>query len=666
MSDDIFNIQKVEVQEDRWPWTNEWLKDKRAGLSNEQCKEIDIKANDKFAEISRISNGLGEEYTPDSQRKWQLDVDHRFLNKIVEEVVGRHDLNSAAAVDSSNKSTAVFVAGSTNQSDVMKSADQDSAAKKESSRSSNVAAGAVVVSQSNKDKSDQSQSSSDSDSDEKESKKSKKSQGKVDQEKESSRGSNVAAGAVVSQSSQSTEEDEEEEKKKKRKAEQESSTSDQAAASSTDSSSKDNSDGSKGGKSGSGYQSSGAKDRNVVIVPAVLESTPEEEYVYMNSAPSKISKGQTDNLLAQFKNYGMPIGLPGGTRSKDKNMAKNAIFAFEEADSIIVNENKGALEITFNGNCEREKYVEIKHNCFVRVDYDNQTGVVNVVKDKVFHKVDDEYREIDLKKTGGLFGKSDLEKELGNKQDYKDVKKSLKDLKIIACSNPTPVEGLVYEDQPRAQVAAMADGKTHGSRLSNVQKVGLAVALAAVGTVAILSGVGVVPGIGALMGAGGLITSGVSAAATATASGTTLAANTIASGVVTAANAVGNGLTSSAVKHAAHVVSDGVVMASNKTADGVVMVANKTADGTVMAANTVASHTPQVFKNAANVVADGSVMAANKTADGTVMAANKAASGVVSASKSAYAIPVAAGMAGVALGASAASVYKDSKNSNER
>ena len=43
------------TEEKRWPWTNKWLDYQRdkLGLNEEQCKEIEKKANEKFAEMVR-------------------------------------------------------------------------------------------------------------------------------------------------------------------------------------------------------------------------------------------------------------------------------------------------------------------------------------------------------------------------------------------------------------------------------------------------------------------------------------------------------------------------------------------------------------------------------------------------------------------------------------
>ena len=274
----------------------------------------------------------------------------------------------------------------------------------------------------------------------------------------------VAVASMSADVSETVIEDESEEIKKRRKIAEENSASNQSSDQVTESkvtiSKKD--------------KLVAEKSPNQATLPFGIGAIANASVISDASEKAKTHKGnltkhQAEELLGQFKNYGMSVGFSGGTRSKVRELAENTTFLFDYKDKLVSNVNNGVVELTFNGNCANRHYVELKNGCYVGIDYDSKTGAVKILKDVLFHKGGDRFDTIDLKKTGGFFGKSDLEKVLGRKDTAEDVKKSLKDFKLIACSNPNPVDGIDPESQPRRQTAAMVDGKSHGSQLTTGQ-----------------------------------------------------------------------------------------------------------------------------------------------------------------------------------------------------
>ena len=256
----------------------------------------------------------------------------------------------------------------------------------------------------------------------------------------------------------------------------------------------------------------------------------------------------------------------------------------------------------------------------------------------MFHKSGDQFDPIDLKKTGGFFGKSDLEKVLGSKDTAEDVKKSLKDFKLIACSNPNPVDGIDPESQPRRQTAAMVDGKSHGSQVTTGQKIALAVGLAVVGVGAALTGVGILFGGAVITAAAGVAISAVSKAGVAAASGVVVAANIVATNTVLAANQVASGT----VHLVNHIAQSNPILPPHD----ITSVANNSFDK-------VAS----VFTNLGNDVASGTLHVADKVASGVKDVANNPLTAPV-------AIGVGAGLVGGVTAVAAAS-HQSNKASHQ-
>ncbi len=474
------------TEEKRWPWTNKWLDYQRdkLGLNEEQCKEIEKKANEKFAEMVR-ENVL--DYSDETKKRIHNDIEHIYLHNIVESVI-KYTPQDIINAHSESAVVSESFAESKKSNQVMKN-DVLSNSKKTNELNPKVSKDVDAVS--------------------------------------------MSAADV----SETISEDELEELKKRRKIAEENSASNQSSGQVSES--KVN--------ISKKYNLVEEKSPNQATSPFGIRAIANSSVISDASEKAKTYKGnltkhQAEELLGQFKNYGMSVGFSGGTRSKVRGLAETTTFLFDYKDKLVSNINNGVVELTFNGNCANRHYVELKNGCYVGIDYDSKTGAVKILKDVLFHKSGDQFDHIiDLKKTGGFFGKSDLEKVLGSKGAAEDVKKSLKDLKLIACSNPNPIEGIDAENQPRRQVTAMVDGKSHGSQLTTGQKIALAAGLLAVGVGAALTGVGILFGGAALVAASGVAISAVSNAGVAASSGVVAAANIVATNTVFAANQVASG-----------------------------------------------------------------------------------------------------------------------------
>jgi hypothetical protein len=380
----------------------------------------------------------------------------------------------------------------------------------------------------------------------------------------------------------------------------------------------------------------------VVANSSVISDASEKSTTHKGN----LTKHQVEELLGQFKNYGMSVGFSGGTRSKVRDLAENTTFSFDCKDEPVLKLNNGVVKLTLNGNCGNRHYVKLKNDCYVGIDYDSKTGAVKILKDVLFHTNTSGDRLdhiVDLKKTGGFFGKSDLEKVLGSK-GAADVKKSLKDLKLIVCSNPNLIDGIDPESQPRRRTAAMVDGKSHGSQLTTGQKIALAVGLVVVGVGAALTGVGILFGGAAITAAAGVAISAVSKAGVAAASGVVVSSNIVATNTVLAANQVASG-----TLHLVNHVASGTLHVADKVASGTLHVADKVASGTLHVADKVAS---------------GTLHVADDVASGTLHVADKVASGVKDVANNPLTAPVAIGV-GVGLVGGVAAVAASSHQSNK-
>lgn len=534
----------------RWPWTDKWLDCQRdeLRLNEEQCKEIEKKANEKFAEMVR-ENVL--DYSDETKKRIHDDIEHKYLHNIVESVIKCTPQDIINAHSESAVVSESF-AESKKSNQVMKN-DFASDSKKTSELNSKAV-------------------------------------------------KDVAVASMSADVSETVIEDESEEIKKRRKIVEESSASNQSSDQVTESkvtiSKKDK----------LVAEKSPNQATNQATLPFEIGAITNASVISDASEKAKTHKGnltkhQAEELLGQFKNYGMSVGFSGGTRSKVRELAENTTFLFDCKDKVVSKVNNGVVELTFNGNCANRCYVELKNGCYVGIDYDSKTGAVKILKDVLFHKDGDRLDPIDLKKTGGFFGKSDLEKVLGRKDTAEDVKKSLKDFKLIACSNPNPVDGIDPESQPRRQTAAMVDGKSHGSQLTTGQKIALAVGLAVVGVGAALTGVGILFGGSAITAAAGVAISAVSKAGVTAASGVVVAANIVATNTVLAANQVASGTV--------HLVNH--IGQSNPTLP--------TRDITSVANNSF-DKVASVFTNLGNDIASGSKNVGEKIASGATNLGN--------------------------------------------
>jgi hypothetical protein len=394
---------------------------------------------------------------------------------------------------------------------------------------------------------------------------------------------------------------------------------------------------------------------------SVISDASEKAKTYKGN----LTKHQAEELLGQFKNYGMSVGFSGGTRSKVRALAETTTFLFDYKDKLVSNINNGVVELTFNGNCANRHYVELKNGCYVGIDYDSKTGAVKILKDVLFHKSGDQFDHIvDLKKTGGFFGKSDLEKVLGSK-GAADVKKSLKDLKLIACSNPNPIDGIDPESQPRRRTAAMVDGKSHGSQLTTGQKIALAVGLSVVGVGAALTGVGILFGGAAVAVAGGVAISTISNAGVAAASGVVAAANIVATNTALAASQGVSG-TLHLVNHIGqsnailptHDITSVANNSFDKAAGVFTNLGNDIASGTKNVGEKIASGTANLGNDIANQFGNTS----GQTSSVAASSYATLASGVKDVANNPLTVPVAIGVgagiagAGLAAGVKAAAV----------
>lgn len=529
------------VEEKKWPWTNKWLDYQRNKLSftEEQCKEIEKKANEKFAEMVRENVSY---YSDETKKRIHDDIEHIHLYGIVESVTKYNPQDIINANFESDVASKSFNENK-KSNQVMKN-DVFSNSKKTNELNPKLTKDVDAVS--------------------------------------------MSAADV----SETISEDELEELKKRRKMAEENLASNQSSGQVSESkvniSKKYNLVEEK-----SPNQATSPFGIRAIANPSVLSDASERSA----NRKGNLTKHQAKELLGQFKNYGMSLGFSGGTRSKVRDLAENTTFLFDYKDKLVSNLNNGVVELTFNGNCANRHYVELKNGCYVGIDYNSKTGAVKILKDVLFHKSGDQFDHIvDLKKTGGFFGKSDLEKVLGSKRAAEDVKKSLKNLKLIACSNPNPIEGIDAENQPRRQVTAMVDGKSHGSQLTTGQKIALAAGLLAVGVGAALTGVGILFGGAALVAASGVAISAVSNAGVAASSGVVAAANIVAANTVFAANQVASGTL--------HLVNHIGQTNLKLAADEITSVANNSSEK-------VAS----VFTNLGNDIASGATNLGNNIAN---------------------------------------------------
>ena len=529
------------VEEKKWPWTNKWLDYQRNKLSltEEQCKEIGKKANEKFAEMVRENVSY---YSDETKKRIHDDIEHIHLYGIVESVTKYNPQDIINANFESDVASKSF---------------------NENKKSNQVMKNDVLSN----------------------SKKTNELNPKVTKDVD-------AVSMSAADVSETISEDELEELKKRRKMAEENLASNQSSGQVSEPkvniSKKYNLVEEK-----SPNQATSPFGIRAIANPSVLSDASERSA----NRKGNLTKHQAKELLGQFKNYGMSLGFSGGTRSKVRDLAENTTFLFDYKDKLVSNLNNGVVELTFNGNCANRHYVELKNGCYVGIDYDSKTGAVKILKDVLFHKSGDQFDHIvDLKKTGGFFGKSDLEKVLGSKRAAEDVKKSLKNLKLIACSNPNPIEGIDAENQPRRQVTAMVDGKSHGSQLTTGQKIALAAGLLAVGVGAALTGVGILFGGAALVAASGVAISAISNAGVAASSGVVAAANIVATNTVFAANQVASGTL--------HLVNHIGQTNLKLAADEITSVANNSSEK-------VAS----VFTNLGNDIASGATNLGNNIAN---------------------------------------------------
>lgn len=585
INDDL-ELHTPSAEEKRWPWTDKWLDYQRdkLGLTEEQCKEIEKKANEKFAEMARENVS---DYSDETKKRIHDDIEHIYLHNIVESVI-KYTPQDIVNAHFESAVVSKSVAENKKYNQVMKN-DVANDSKKPSELNSKVVKDVAFVSMSAADVSE----------------------------------------TVV--------EDELEEIKKRRKMAEENlasnQSSDQVSEPKVTISEKDKLVAEKSPNQATLPFGIGAIANDSVISDASEKAVPHK---------GNLTKHQAEELLGQFKNYGMSIGFTGGTRSKVRDLAENTTFLFDYKDKLVSHVNNGVVELTFNGNCTNRHYVELKNGCHVGVDYDSKTGAVKILKDVLFHKSGDRFDYvIDLKKTGGFFGKSDLEKVLGGKDAAEDVKKSLKDLKLIACSNPK-IEGIDPESQPRRQTAAMVDGKSCGSQITTGQKIALALGVATVGVAAALTGVGVLFGGAAIAVGAGVAISNISGASVAAASGTVAASNIVASNTVFAVNQIASG-TVHLVNHIgnikpafpahdiAHVANNSVdKLASaftnlgNDVASGFKGVGEKISSGSANLKGT--DKVASAFTNLGNDIASGTTHVADKVAAGSKNVGEKIAS----------------------------------------
>ena len=541
------------VEEKKWPWTNKWLDYQRNKLSltEEQCKEIGKKANEKFAEMVRENVSY---YSDETKKRIHDDIEHIHLYGIVESVTKYNPQDIINANFESDVASKSFT---------------------ENKKSNQVMKNDVLSN----------------------SKKTNELNPKVTKDVD-------AVSMSAADVSETISEDELEELKKRRKMAEENLASNQSSGQVSEPkvniSKKYNLVEEK-----SPNQATSPFGIRAIANPSVLSDASERSA----NRKGNLTKHQAKELLGQFKNYGMSLGFSGGTRSKVRDLAENTTFLFDYKDKLVSNLNNGVVELTFNGNCANRHYVELKNGCYVGIDYNSKTGAVKILKDVLFHKSGDQFDHIvDLKKTGGFFGKSDLEKVLGSKRAAEDVKKSLKNLKLIACSNPNPIDGIDPESQPRRRTAAMVDGKSHGSQLTTGQKIALAAGLLAVGVGAALTGVGILFGGAALVAASGVAISAISNAGVAASSGVVAAANIVATNTVFAANQVASGT----LHLVNHIGQSNAILPPHDIAS----VANNSFDK-------VAS----VFTNLGNDIASGTKNVGEKIASGTANLGNDIASG---------------------------------------
>ncbi|MBU6339078.1 MAG: hypothetical protein KGQ36_03800 [Rickettsiales bacterium] len=590
MSD--IEIQKKEKIE-KWPWTSDFLKEKRAELkfSVAQQDEVTKRALTKFGEIAKESK---EVYSEEVRKKWEKEIEDKFLSEIVADVAKRP----------------YWIA-------------------------------------------DQS----------------------------------VVNG--IFSSARSDKEREEEELKKKRAA-QEMAANSSMAEKPADFAPKT--------EQGDKKQPPVAIASEVAVGTAATAAVAQDSMKDSKENGNKLTKFQVDELSSKFKPYGFFPGFPGGLRDRVRKMAEGATFAFDYKDKVVSNVNDdGTINLTFNGDCARRHYIEVSNNCYLAVDYNNKSGAVNIIKDALFfNNGTDQYSAMSLRP-----GSKDLEVTLGNDRDAKRVREKLSGIKLIACSNPGHVDGVASEDQPRRQVAAMMDGKTHGSKLTFGQKLALATGLLVVAAAAVLTGIGVVVGGAALVAAGGVAASavagGATTAASAVAGGATTAASAVAGGATTAASAVAVGTTTAAAE--AVVIAKGIGAFATATANSIGstvvhltnnVVAAKTAlplsdinakfdqvgHAITHTANTVADIIAASATHSADKVATGATHVADKVesafvggsghASGSATSVksivNDIGSGIKDAANNKYTIPVLAGVGAGAAVASAGSAVAARNN----
>ncbi|MBM5782351.1 MAG: hypothetical protein FJ368_02900 [Pelagibacterales bacterium] len=126
--------------------------------------------------------------------------------------------------------------------------------------------------------------------------------------------------------------------------------------------------------------------------------------------------------------------------------------------------DKNLVEVSFNGNCRPFQFVDIGNKCHVGVVYDEQTGKVDVIPKTLYYLEKNRHKMIDLKKTGGLFTPSDLQATVG-KEAAKEVMQNLKDLRLVAHSNPKEFSHVSSWNQPQKNAAVMVNGRSSGRTL---------------------------------------------------------------------------------------------------------------------------------------------------------------------------------------------------------
>lgn len=309
---------------------------------------------------------------------------------------------------------------------------------------------------------------------------------------------------------------------------------------------------------------------------AAADGTPINSLVVNES----LDNDQRKDLMSKFKNYAMPIGLPGGVRSQVSSAARKAVFSFSDQDGVVFTRNeqdKDLLQVTINGDCDENIYVDVGNKCSIGIAYNKDTGAVDIIQGHVFHKGDDgQYKAVSLEKKGGFFRKKEdqLADVLESDSLAKEVRKSVKNLKLIACSNPKRRENLSEEDQPKRSAAALMKGKSKG--IGGI--IGLACMICAGAAAMVLTGFGIAIGVGMVVGAGSLTVSAISGGAT-TATATTGGA---------AASTPGAGAGISAANSAGKSIQDGSTVAIGATTSAAV-VAGSAMSSTASTAGTAAA-----------------------------------------------------------------------------